>query len=225
MNRRILACVLLLLAAPAIAQTNLAEGFRKLPAGSRIALMPVDVELFQISAGGVLEPRADWTTAAAGHLKAAYRQHMAKLGARVVEPAEEESDAMAGLKGLHAAVSAAISLHHFGSHPLPTKEKKLDWTLGPDVRLIREKAGADYALFTFVRDSYATRERVASVVVALALGIAMPPGGVQVGYASLVDLASGRIVWFNQMLRSFGDLREGERAVETVQVLLEGFPE
>lgn len=224
MIRPILAC-LLLLAAPAIAQTNLAEGFRKLPAGSRIALMPVDVELFQISAGGILEPRADWTTAAAGHLKSAYRERMAKLGSQVVELADEESDAMAQLRRLNAAVSAAISLHHFGSNPLPTKERKLDWTLGSDVRLIRERTGADYALFTFVRDSYATQERVASVIVALVLGFAMPPGGVQLGYASLVDLTGGRVLWFNQMLRSHGDLRERERALETVQALLEGFPE
>lgn len=222
---QLLLALALLAPAAAIAQTNLAEGFRKLPPGARIALMPVDVELFQISAGGQLEPRADWTSAAAGNLKQSYRRHLDKLDARIVEMAEDDSEAMADLKRLNAAVSGAISLHHFGSHPLPTKDKKLDWTLGPDVRLIRDKTGADYALFTFVRDSYATRERVASVIVFLALGVLMPPGGAQVGYASLVELASGRILWFNQMLRSFGDLREGERAGETVQVLLEGFPE
>ena len=33
--------------------------------------MPVDVELFSLSAGGVAEPRADWTAAALGHMKGA----------------------------------------------------------------------------------------------------------------------------------------------------------
>ena len=35
-------------------ERNLAPGFAQLPAGSKIVVMPVDVELFAISAGGVL---------------------------------------------------------------------------------------------------------------------------------------------------------------------------
>ena len=33
--------------------------------------MPVDVELFSLSAGGVAEPRADWTATALGHMNGA----------------------------------------------------------------------------------------------------------------------------------------------------------
>ena len=55
----------------------------------------------------------------------------------------------------------------------------------------------------------------------LGVGIA---GGSQIGYASLVDLNDGRIVWFNDLRRASGDLREAEPAKETVEVLLKGFP-
>lgn len=55
--------VLFALVAPAArAQSkHLAPGFDALPADAKVIVAPLDVELFSISAGGVLEPRADWT--------------------------------------------------------------------------------------------------------------------------------------------------------------------
>jgi hypothetical protein len=106
---------------------------------------------------------------------------------------------------------------------LSTKGKALDWSLGDAVRPLKERTGADYALFTFVRDSYASGERKAAMV-ALALIGAVSLGGQQEGYASLVDLNTGRVVWFNQISRMSGDLREAQPAVETVETLLKDFP-
>ena len=77
--------------------------------------------------------------------------------------------------------------------------------------------------FTWIRDSYASDERKAAIV-ALALLGAVNVGGEQFGYASLVDLSTGRVVWFNDLNRLWGDLREAPAAAETVDVLLEGFP-
>ena len=49
-------------------------------------------------------------------------------------------------------------------------------------------------------------------------------GGTQAAYASLVDLQTGRVVWFNDLDRMWGDLREAQPAAETVETLLKGFP-
>ena len=49
-------------------------------------------------------------------------------------------------------------------------------------------------------------------------------GGFQVGYASLVDLQTGQVLWFNQLQRGFGDLRDAAKAAESVGALLAGFP-
>ena len=46
------------------------------------------------------------------------------------------------------------------------------------------------------------------------------PGGTQVGFASVVDLKTGDIVWFNRLLRPQGDLRTPEAAAETVRALV-----
>ena len=223
MRRALLGFLLILWAGVAAAQPNLAPGFTKLPPNSTIALMPADVELFEISAGGVGEPRADWTAAASKHLMADLRARKQKLGARATEITGDQDEAVEALNGLHGAVARAIVVHHFGGLKLPTKDGKLDWTLGPDAAKLQVKSGADYALFTWVRDSYASAERKAMMVVGALLGVGMT-GGVQQAYASLVDLRTGQVVWFNRIVRGTGDLREPEPAAETLTALLTGFP-
>jgi hypothetical protein len=216
-------------AGPAFAQSkNLAPGFVTLPKGAKVAIMPTDIELFSISGGGVPEPKADWTESASGYFKAALIQKKRALGLDAVEVSEKDADEFADINALHAAIARSISMHHFGpgSLNLPTKDGKLDWSLGEAVREVRKATGADYALFSWVRDSYASAERVAAMVAiaVLTLGRAVPGGGAQVGYASLVDLSTGQVVWFNRLQRGSGDLREAEKAAETLNALLDQFP-
>lgn len=202
---------------------QLAPGFVQRPVGTRIVLVPPDTELFSLSAGGVQEPRADWTETARKHL----RRHLmetSRLG-QANELDERALDEFAELNALHGAVAQSVFIHHMmgGPNALPTKAGALDWSLGDAVAPLRERTGADYALFTWVRDSYASAERKATMVVMAMLGVGLV-GGVQVGYASLVDLKTGRVVWFNHLARGTGDLREDQPAKETVEVLLKGFP-
>jgi hypothetical protein len=203
---------------------SLAPGFSKVPRGASIVLMPADIELFEISAGGVTEPRADWTETAERHVTQGLRTRKAKLGAQVKEFEQGNDQALAALLRLYRAVSEAVVVHHFGSLKLPTKEGRLDWSLGPDAAPLRERTGADYALFTWIRDAYASEGRKAAMLVGALFGLPLA-GGVQLGYASLVDLRSGQVVWFNRLRRMSGDLRESEAAQETLDALLAGFPE
>jgi hypothetical protein len=217
---------LCLLASRAEAQSkNLADGFSVLPQKATVVIMPTDIELFSISAGGILEPKADWTEAASRYFKSALSERKSSLGVATVELTERDADELAEINALHAAIARSVSLHHFGpsSMSLPTKAGKLDWSLGEVVRTVREKTKADYALFSWVRDSYVSGERVATMIALALFGIGVP-GGQQIGYASLIDLETGRIVWFNRLLRATGDLREQAKAAETVNALLENFP-
>jgi hypothetical protein len=204
---------------------QLAPGFSARTAGSGLLVLPSDMELFSISAGGVVEPREDWTDAAQKNFLAALARHKQRLGARIMHLDAAQADEFAEVTALHRAVADAISLHHVsrGLLELQTKGGRLDWTLGEAVRPLKERTGADYALFTWVRDSYTSTERKLALAAMALLG-AIPIGGEQVGYASLVDLNTGRVVWFNKLDRLWGDLREPEAAVETLDALLQGFP-
>lgn len=216
--------VMAVLTTPAWGQSkNLAPGFTSLPTGATVAIMPADIELFSISGGGVLEPKADWTEAASKYFRTALIEKKHKLGLRTVELAEKDADDLAEINTLHAAVAGAIAMHHFGPLSLPTKEGKLDWSLSDAVAPVKKATGADYALFSWVRDSYASAERKAAMIGLAILGVGVA-GGQQIGYASLVDLNTGQVLWFNRLLRVHGDLREPASAAETVEALLNEFP-
>jgi hypothetical protein len=204
-------------------EKNLAPGFSRVPSGSKVVLMPIDVELFSISAGGVQEPRADWTQSAQKFMTQALIKKKESLGLQSSQMSESQADGFAELLALHGAIASSINLHHFGPLALPTKQGKLDWSLGDAVKLAAEGTGADYALFVWMRDSYASAERKAAMIGMALLGIGIA-GGVQVGYASLVDLRTGQITWFNRLIRASGDMREQEPAKLSIDLLLENFP-
>lgn len=204
---------------------NLAPGFTQLARADKVVVMPVDVELFSLSAGGVAEPKADWTAAAHGHMKAALGEKAAKLGLAATAMDEAAADEFGELVSLHAAVARSIALHHGmgGGWALPTKAGKLDWSFGDVMQPLASKTGARYGLFIWVRDSYASAERKAAMVALALFGIGIT-GGAQVGYASLVDLQTGQVVWFNRLVRATGDLREAAPAAESMDALLTDFP-
>ncbi|MFN0183587.1 MAG: hypothetical protein ACKVQR_07185 [Aquabacterium sp.] len=215
--------VSMLPAVTAAQATNLAPGFSALPADAKILIAPLDVELFSLSAGGVTEPRADWTASALKHMQQALAGRKQALGLSSTELSAAKAEEQAELLNLHAAVARAISIHHRGVFKLPTKEDKLDWSFGDVLRPLRDASGARYGLFTWVRDSYASAERKAMMIGLALLGVGVA-GGQQVGYATLVDLETGQVLWFNQLQRLSGDLREAEPAKESVATLLTGFP-
>ena len=90
------------------AQTNLAHGFSKLPAGASVVVMAADIELFEISTGGVSEPRADWTEIAERHVTQGLRARKARLGAQVKDFEQGNDEAIAALLRLYRAVSEAV---------------------------------------------------------------------------------------------------------------------
>jgi len=227
--RLLLVLLALALAACATQTHRQATELRRADRQPRIVVMPLDVELSQITAGGLGEPHAEWTEAARRHMMTALQQeaasrHLALTEYEAERGSAEDQETSRDLVKLHRAVGGAILLHQYvPQFHLPSKEGRFDWSLGPAVAAIARAHDADYALFLFVRDSYATAGRVAVIVVAALVGVGVP-GGSQVGFGSLVDLRSGDIVWFNRLVRQTGDLRTPAAAAETVKILLEEMP-
>jgi hypothetical protein len=190
-----------------------------------IVLMPLDVELSELTAGGLPAPKAEWTETALTHMRAALQAEAKKRDVVLVDYHPEQGsgeDQAAGqeLEKLHRAVGGAVLVHQYlAGQALPSKKGKFDWSLGPSVAAISRSHEADYAMFVFVRDSYASAGRVAAIMIGAMLGVGIP-GGSQVGFASVVDLKTGDIVWFNRLIRTVGDLRTPEAATETVQALV-----
>lgn len=189
--------------------------------GKRVILLDPDVELSALTAGGIPEPRADWTKTGKDFIKAGVAETFSKKGiqAAAIESVSDPREVQ--LIKLHGAVGNSMLVNSM--IPLPTKKKGFDWTLGPGVQAMREHYKGDYALFIYVRDSYTTAGRAMVMLGAAMLGVGVQ-GGQQVGFASLVDLRTGQIVWFNRLMSSGGDLKSEKGAANTVANLLDGLP-
>lgn len=208
------------------------EGAPPRPAETvRVLLMPLDVELAELTAGGLAEPHADWTQAAQKNITEALRAALQEKDAVLVHYAPvQEPDRLYRHEQfikLHNAVSEAILFHRSRENGfrLVAKHGKLDWSLGEDAKLLREGFHADYALFITVLDTYSSGGRALLSVVLSALYLfPVLPGSGQQGLASLVDLRDGSLVWFNRFASQTGDLRTPEGVRAAMDLMLKDMP-
>ncbi|TXC70883.1 hypothetical protein FSB78_07955 [Sphingomonas ginsenosidivorax] len=205
-------------------------GFRPPEGPYRLIVMRPDVSVGLLTAGGAVEPREDWTMAArANILRAIERQQAGRGGSITVVATREVTGstpaAVADLDRLHDAVGLAIRTHKYGGPALPTKRGRFDWTLGDDAVRFGRATGYDYALFLHAEDSFASSGRVAVQALGI-LGCAVgfcvvAHGGRQAAFASLVDLRTGQIVWFDALASGVGDIRDPAGAERMIDRLLD----
>jgi hypothetical protein len=192
---------------------------------AHILLFEPDIKFYALTAGGVSEPQPDWTQDARRHFVEAARAEAASHDLELTTLDTSVPDLeLERYEKLYQAVGMTILRNYVGPWTLPTKEKKkFDLTLGPGVDVLRERYGADYGLFVFYRDYRSTGGRMAFAILAAVVGVGVPTGG-QFGFASLVDLRTGDVVWFNKVDIGTGDLRETSGAKTTVAVLFGDMP-
>jgi len=217
--------ILLAVLLAACTSTHTLKSGSKVETGSgRILLLPTDVLVSELSAGGLLEPKAQWTADAKKAVRAGLNAELREMGLDVVHY-QKPGDAgdLQALK-LHAAVGQAVLVHKYSpGQSLPTKQGPLDWTTGETVRTLGGGHDADYAMFVYFRDSFVSSGRGALIVFAALLGVGVPSGR-QAGFASLVDLRTGEMVWFTRLASEAGDLRKPEQARKACRYLLRSLP-
>ena len=205
----------------------------------KLLVLRPDVTVGSLTTGGMVEPRADWTDQARSSIVAALQAQQSGRGGHVLivqhrnELAGVPEQELADVERLTAAVDESIVLHKYLGDYLPTKRGRgLDWTVGNDAVQLGRKTGYDYALFLHAEDQVASTGRVVLGVLGAAgciVGFCAPNigGAAQLDYASLVDLKTGEVVWFNVVRAAsqvpgikFGDLRTPQGAEQMVERLL-----
>lgn len=190
-----------------------------------VLLMPPDIRYYVLTAGGVREPQAEWTEAARRNFSTAVQAFAADAGTEFEVLSDEDmTPTEVSYQKLHEAVGNAIVQHHFGVLKLPNKAGSFDWSLGPGVAQLAEAHDADYALFAFYRDQQASGGRMAIALLAAATVGAGMETNREFGFASLVDLRTGDVVWFNVVAAGSGELREAEGAQTAVTTLFKDMP-
>jgi hypothetical protein len=204
----------------------------------RLLVMRPDVTVNSLTTGGVAQPRADWSEQARANIVEALRAEQGARGGKILilahrnELPNVSADEVADVERLNYAVAQSIALHKYSGAALPTKRGKgLEYTLGEDAVSLGRRTGYDYALFIHAEDNIASPGRTALQVLGVAgcfIGFCAPSGGSnQFAYASLVDLRTGEVVWFNVLQTgsqlpgvSFGDIRTPQGSAQMVERLL-----
>ena len=193
----------------------------------KILVFRPDVSVGSQTAGGLNQPNADWTADARRLLGEALNRAQEARSNEVVLMPElegEQGALLADYRALFRAVTGEVVSHKlFKGNRLPTKRETFNWTLGPGAQKLAEIGGGDYGLFIYTNDSYGSAGRKAAQIFGAMMGVAIT-SGVHTGYAGLVDLHTGELVWINADLRMGGDVREADGADTRIKQLLEDFP-
>lgn len=200
-----------------------AEGLGDL-SGRRVVLMPPEVEINVVHPGGFPELKAEWTARAEEFLDDHLEDRMQRKGIELLFASGSPPPAEAQIIRLHGEVARGILKNHYrSSGDLPTKQKDFSWSLGVEVRQVGERYGADYALFVELYENYPS-ETGKGALGELAGELYGLLSVYRWGYASLVDLDSGRIVWFAERDAKSPGLRERWEARRTIDAMLGTFP-
>lgn len=176
---------------------------------SSIVLLPLDVRYYLITAGGVREHHAEWSQLAEEQMTLAMDAYLATIGAAIKSAdAADTGETEAEFGRLHRVVGLTII----------DQNAKSGGSMGPGVEQIAQRHNADYALFVHFRNYQASGGRVAFAILAAAAELNMRTGSEQ-GFASLVDLRTGDVVWFNSIDDVVGEIRQESGARDAINQL------
>ena len=204
----------------------------------KIVVFRPDVQVGSLHIGGLDEANADWTATARANMQKSFETVAEARSANLTflgDPEGESAGLLNDYRALFQVVSNEAMTHALFFDRLPTKQVaavppstkvtwKFDWSMGAEASKLKAITGADYAMFVYTHDAYGDASRkVAQLLMAGVFG-AYIPAGVHIGYAGLVDLNTGDLVWLNADIMMGGDLRETAGSDKRVQELMRGFP-
>ena len=226
MRRLLIIALGLVMAACSTTDTRLAITQERPPATARVLVLQPDVQLSVLLAAGGVDPKADWSLSGRDNLSQEIQAVMATRShpVTVIDVATAQNGRIGQVLRLHEAVGDSIRAFEYSALRLPTHRNGFDWTLGDGAQTIGQTYNADYALFTTARGTYSSSGRMAMFILAAAAGVSIPLGQ-QYVFTSLIDLHTGRVVWFNVVIAGpAADMRTPEGARLLVASVLEGVP-
>lgn len=209
------------------------EPVRAVP--TTIVLLPPDIAVSEISAGGVVEEVLAWTETAIANLKRGINAYAATKGNLKIFAFPKIADNEVTIVNEHLALYDVVAGNAFqmttiGGSAWKHKVDHFDYTLGSGLAFLKQRTNADAGLLVIGRHQIATGGRVAASVLAtlaalMGLGGGYLPTSQNFLTLGLVDFETGDILWFNYTTGASGkDLQKVEDAGAIVKRLLDEFP-
>jgi hypothetical protein len=202
---------------------------RRTKAVKVVGVLPPDIKIYELSAGGVADLRDDWSAtgrqAVLRGLDDVLKERGVALKALSVD--RDMQGPVEDLTALYRAVSYSIVEHTYKSFPFQAKLENFDYSVGPVDEMLK-RYQADAFLLVFGIDEISTAGRKALRGVGLVLGSVTGQPVLSQGTTAL-NLAlvdrSGAVLWYKIAGQDGGyDLRDAKSAKAFVQRLVADFP-
>jgi hypothetical protein len=186
----------------------------------RAAMLPPQVKVFEISAGGVPEEKEEWTALSKSNASHGVIGGFKTAGIEVAELAPAgDADEVGEIEALSHAVIDSVFQYAYLT-PFPEKMKRFEYSLGP-VGPLLDRAGADALVIVWGSALVPTLGR--QVLNAIVGG---PPQQARLAVA-LVD-RTGALIWFNYAQAAgdgdYSTLTEPAAADAMAKTVLAEFP-
>jgi hypothetical protein len=182
------------------------------PLPHRILLVEPDIQMHEVSAGGVVEKVDDWSKEASGYAVDAITHvveanHLFEL---VRAPALTDADktALEQHTALYALVSgSAYGAKHSQYSAWRDRAAQFDYTLGPGLTALSEHNQVDAAVFLVGTDYISTAGRKAAmafgIVAAAFTGVMLVPTSAPAFLSvGVVDMRTGEVLWYSSDIRT-----------------------
>jgi hypothetical protein len=194
-----------------------------------VVILSPDVEVSEISAGGVIQKVAAWSENARRYVTDALRHLAAEDKFKVAALPALSADEQASLDqhvALYNVVASNVLTNSLNGGDVWTRRLEsglTDYTVGPGLAFIADKTGADSALLVIVRDYESSGGRKAMMVFGALFGVLVPTGRTFT-VAGLVDLRTGTLLWQSYDTSVSPDMRVQADVVQVVDGLFSSYP-
>lgn len=209
--------------------------YKKIQSVKTVAIMPPNIKVYQLTAGGTTELMPEWTSEAQKSVLQAVEEEISSMDcfvcckpfptitAQIATNYQGLEDNLKESQDLYEAVNSSIITHTY-IEVFPEKVKNFDYSLGSEIQELAQIAEADALLFTWGVDYRATGGRKAlGVLAAIVAGIRLSMGITSLS-AALVDSTTGSILWYNfKSYESGPDLRKISGAKQLVHTIFKNF--
>jgi hypothetical protein len=195
----------------------------------KVVVLPVDVELIEVTAGGVEEEVPDWSAEASRNVAQA-------VSAAIKADASLQEVTMPRLSGdLAETLEEHLALYNLVIRTATNigwahKIRHFDYSIGPGLAALQRKTGADAAVMVYGRDYVSTAGRKAKAVAGnlpiVSIFTGPPPElGHSFIHISVVDLKTGDLLWMNSDYRKGATtLRDHEDSDRVVDAIFDWYP-
>ena len=197
----------------------------------QVVLLPVDVDVYEMSAGGVKEEVPEWSRAAATNVRTALL--MTAGGDACCMTRRFDTAALTGderalveehLALFNTVVANSLTADLPGNSAWKFKNEHFDATLGDGLAFLKTKYGMDAGLVIVGEDVVSTAGRKTTAVIGAIFGVAVPLGHT-VLIGGLVDFSSGDLLWMDHAVSNgTADLRDPGSCRELARVLMKDYP-